>query len=438
MTGHSRLRWLYIFLILCLCLISELNSERTNFDTEIILPFILLCLFIFYLLSFYKKDYRFILSSFYQMYYYFGMIISSIVITSGSYMYEIQQQGWANGLPWIVVLFSVLCIESSYIGYRLVRFDFSVSHSNIIQKIFVITLISVTMLLSIYILLRYGSPLLHGVNRVKYWGLIAPSYLSPVRLLLVFSFYIGVMYFYFCRMKGKSVINMRLILLFHILMVPILLGEKVSIFIMLIFASLMVSSVYIDKNQADKLLRSVVFIVLSLIVMAALIYQEMGLGYDFVLKRIALQGQVLWSVLNEHKSNLIYGLLSESNFPMTIILDGRDFIERRYLPFNTYMLNQETGTSLSGFSPAIQILMFGFPLTVLICFLFFIILGVVQKIALLSIARFDFIRSFLLFLIYFLLISIWFIWNLNLLVPLCVFIMITLFSFSIYKRTENV
>lgn len=438
MKGKLNLRWFYVFIIFILCIIYILNSEKKNADTEIILPLLLLLFFLFYVFSFYKKDYRFILSSFYQMYYYLGMIISSVIITSGSYMYEIQQQGWANGLPWVAVSFSVLCIESSYIGYRCIKFKISVSHENIIQKLFVFFLISVATILSLYILMRYGSPLFHGVNRVKYWGLIAPSYLSPIRLLLVFSFYVGVLYFFYCKIKAKSLISIRLILLFHVLMVPILLGEKVSVFIMFIFSSLMVSSVWIHKDQANKLIKIVVLIVFMLVVIAAIVYQQMGLGHDFVFKRIALQGQVLWSVLNENNSNLIYGLLSESRYNITNLFNGRDFVAERYLPFNTYRLNQETGTSLSGFSPAIQILMFGVPLTVFICFCFFVVLGFVQKITLLSIAHFDFIRAFLLFIIYFFMISIWFVVNLNLLAPLCLFIISAFFSYSFYKRKENV
>lgn len=391
----------------------ELNHDNSKSITQPHLLAFGLLIFTTYCVKFYTDDYQFISSSFYQIFYYFGMLISAALISSGAYMYEIRQHGTANGTYWITIIFAVIGLESAHIGYKSQR---KTSHTNSqkrLNKLFLKYLIYGTLAASFLILLIYGSPLKQDVTRVNYWGAIAPSYLSPIRIFIFTSFILVVANFYQKKQANTNTTTATITIILYLAIAILLLGEKFTAAIFFIFTWLIVKSSISSQNEITSTFTKVIAILLIALAYVAFTYNNMGIGYEFIITRISLQGQVLWSTLNEDFETIAFGANLILNQSPSQILDIRDTIEQRYLPTTTYELNQDSGTSLSGFSPTIPILLLGLPLAGMAHAVFSFYLGRVQSRLMQSVRKHDHIAAFLKFTIYFFLISIWYVGNIN-------------------------
>lgn len=407
---NRRLLGIFLLAASLVLLFMELNTNNSN---PIAQPYFLtfgLVIFAAYCIKFYTDDYRFILSSFYQVFYYFGMLVSAALISSEAYMYEIGQYGTANGAFWLTIVFAVIGLESAYIGYKSQRKAIYTNFPKKLNKLFIKSLIYGTLVASFLILLTYGSPLNQDVTRVNYWGLVAPSYLSPIRILIFTSFLLAVVNYYQRRQVRGNTVLAKAIIMLYIVVAIFLLGEKFTAAIFFIFAWLIVKSSISSKIEFSNTFLKVFAILLVALTYVAFIYEGKGVGYDFIVTRVSLQGQVLWSALNEDLETIAFGanLIFNQGF-----FDVRDTVERRYLPTATYVLNQDTGTSLSGFFPAIPILLLGLPLAVVAHAIFSIYLGRVQAQLMQSVRSGDHVAAFLKFTIYFFLIAMWYVGNIN-------------------------
>jgi hypothetical protein len=107
-------------------------------------------------------------------------------------MFEVGEFGTANGTLWIALLLGTLAIHFQFIGFAraiesagLIRDRLSDSKS--LSFLFV----WLTLLISAAIIVMYGTPGAAGVNRILYWGNIAPAFLSPVRIAITLSIFVA-------------------------------------------------------------------------------------------------------------------------------------------------------------------------------------------------------------------------------------------------------
>lgn len=388
--------------------------------------------FIIYLITFYKDNYQFISSSFYQIFYYVAMLISATLISTGEYMYEIQMYGNSNGVFWVCISYAIFGFEFSYIGYK--KSIKNISRKKTISKnldtIASYTIIGLTLFISVFILFRYGSPLSYEVSRVKFWGEIAPSYLSFIRPLLILTFFLTVNLYFNYRTPQKNLLLHLSLVFIYVVFVFVLLGEKFSVLVMYASVWFLISSCYSTNIKAKKTYIKIALLSIFLLAYVGYIYEGMGLGYRFIYNRLVLQGQVLWSVLNENLSILTMGIQINCIPDCSEYIDGRNFIAYRYLPQYTYKIFQESGTSLSGFMPSLQILFLGIPISLISHFFLSFYLGFIQGRMISNVLNNQLLLSFFYFCLYFSIVIIWFVGNLNL-IKLVLFIYILIFIYRV-------
>lgn len=401
-------------------------------------------LFFAYIISLYRRMPELLAAMLWQFLYFAGMLVSSTIISLGGDMYEIQAVGFANGIFWVVLLFFLVSCESQVLGLIFSR-RVCVSRGVLLSRTFEFFVakffVYITLGLSFFILLRYGSPLLIGVNRIQYWGDVAPAYFSFVRVLVICTFFLISYFVVSSDGQRRGSIWYRLLLVLYIFLAFVLFGEKFSLFVFYIFAWLLLSSAVRGRREVRRTLRVMVFIFVFLLVNVGVVYELMGLGFEFIARRTPSEGQVLWSVLNENISVIGCGLYCSNTSGWTF-LRAREFIDGRYLPLGTYLLNQITGTSLTGYFPSWQVLAFGLPISVVFHFLVSVLFGFVQGSVVSAIRQKRLLQAFLFYIFYFFLIAFWYVGNFNLLPALLfVLFLIIVFNisfFSFAKMNKNV
>lgn len=393
----------------------------------------------FYVYLFYREDYQFILSSFYQFFYFFGMMISSMLVSSGFYMYEIQRYGVANGVFWLVLAFAVMSYEFSYLGYRLNARTVLVGGGNrpsLQNSFFITSVVYFVIFASAFILLRYGSPWSYELTRVQYWGEVAPGYLSFIRILLITSFLLVAANYLQVRGEGRKGYFQLLQIFLYIFFAVYLLGEKFSVLVMFAFMWLIAMVAHHDRGYVSHQFRRMVIFLMVALIGVGLVYEAMGLGYGFIMDRVALQAQVLWSVMEEGFLDIIFGVNPGCSFDCFFALDGRDFATQRYLPALTYELSIESGTTLSGLMPSIAILLHGLPTAIILHFIFSFVIGIYQRKTVLNISVSKYMVAYLSFVVYFFLLAVWYVGNFQLLIP-AVLVSLILLVFSSSKKLES-
>ena len=134
-------------------------------------------------------------------------------------------------------------------------------------------------------------------------------------------------------------------------------------------------------------------------------YRTSEYGGAFILTRIALQAQVLWSSLN---LNTFPFVPNESLVALGNFQSSADFISYKMLPTYLYEYYAENGTTLSGFMPGFYIIFFGyFGAAMLHAFLSFIA-GYITGILISAIRSKAFFTSFLWLKIYLGIIFSWY------------------------------
>jgi hypothetical protein len=411
-------------------LISEIARPRVVTDMADITAYCAAWLALaFYLMGSVRSAPKVMLSSLYQIYYFISVLAGTTFVAFGARMNELQQPGFANGAFWMLIICLIVTLEAIGLGYRLAerRQGFVPRAAPVTFQLFAsFAVVLAVTAVSFGILYLYGSPLTSGVNRILFWSVIAPPFLSPVRILIFLTFFM-VCCLAMAPGSRKVALTGRVFMLVYIFLGVVLLGEKASLFIIYLSAFLFVFAANAERIAISKIGFVLVVVGMVLGLLVAYTYETSGLGADFVFDRVALQAQIPWSILLE---------------PADVIVDGLGYLDRkleiatlreeisgRYLPASVLAAHSESGTSLTGFMPSWQILLFGVAGASVVLIAVSMFLGFVQF----QIVRYTregrLILSFTLFSAHFQMLSIWYVGNFNVAIILAFFVTILSFIF---------
>lgn len=385
-----------------------LNSDRNTQLLEYLIVPVTLVYVVYY---YYKYHAPFLFTSAMPLYYYIGMILSLLMVNNGVLMIEVDQYGSPNGSTLFMLSFFLYSIGVSHLAFNFTMRRGGGNYlpklsSQVVNKInlgFVLFVI----LLGFLIFALYLGPVLAGKNRVAFWESMSQTGLAFFPTLMIQSFYfMAYLYLYNKYDKNRQVLPIILLLCYLFLTVMVL-GQKFSAFIVYFTVFCSILPGFTDQLQIRK--KTLFLLLLSfiaIIIIVVLSYAAQGYDNEFIFTRIALQGQVLWSVINFD----FPGLVSENNscltncegFPSVI-----DYISYKYLPIATYLHYNSTGTTLSGFSPAAQLLTMGMMPTFILQTIVFLLLGFLQAKAILYNRDRNFVVGFLYFKISFSVFLIW-------------------------------
>lgn len=380
-------------------------------------------LFILLLILINIYNYKFLPSAFYTVFYWVSMLVSATMIECGAYMLEIGFNGTPNGTFWITLLFSTIALQFQFFGFHIFRRrtdamqDLFNKEAKYLANAILLTVISASFVI-VYI---YGTPSSSGVNRVLYWGSVAPSYLSPIRIAVTTSVFIAG----YIALKSKSIYIIIFFFLIYLYLGYGFLGEKFSIFIQYSFFIGAIFAAMLSKKDLKKAYILGILLFAGLIIGVIRIYVNSGVRADFIFDRITLQGQLLWSVLREDTYILWEGFLNQCNPDCAKLFDPRDLASQRYVIWSLYQARKATGTTLTGYVPAIPILYFGIPTSILLQAAIGFLLGLLQSRLIYAIENNTLMYSFFLAIIYYLSTSLWYVFNQNLIIPLFIMIFFT-------------
>jgi len=265
--------------------------------------------FILLVLLFIVQDFMFFVLAFYFLYGLSLSIMSNLIIESGAYMIEIQEQGFVTGSTLRQAFFSSLFIIGIYVVYLLNRHSlrFDKLRKLKISLWFHITffaVLTVLLLYSFWIILRYGSPLWLNIDRFKYWTLIAPdSTRYIVSLIPQLNALNGIIFVY-----GSFLVR-KLSLSFFLLSIIIIAlhGEKYSGLMMASYLFLLPTLLLFAQNNRKlsiyvsfKVLVKIGLVITVFLSLVLFHYSNSYGGIEPAIKhfmdRIALQGQIWWAI----------------------------------------------------------------------------------------------------------------------------------------------
>lgn len=351
------------------------------------------------------------LAIFYQSFYFTGMLLSAVLITAGLPMIEIGEVGTANGTFWALVIFLVCGTAASSMGFR-VKLPLDSGRRRlgaILERRFVIGLTVAVVATSILVLLLFSNPYSLGMDRVVYWDTVVPGHLSWVNSAVRQTVLFPILLFYMSE-SGSS--QRRLasgLIAAYLVITVVMLGEKASAFILYSAIWLLVLGAYRGRFGFDR--RMLILLVGGLGSIYALLSYNYGVaeyGDAFIITRIAMQAQVLWSVLNSFDFPFFSQVASECFWGCDAASGPADYVSLRYLPSYLYAIYSESGSTLSGFLPGLAILSFGFFGALILHILVSFVLGFIASRLLDQFRRHNLLYSFLLFKVYFAMILYWY------------------------------
>lgn len=366
-----------------------------------------------YLQRFYHEQRAVLLTGFYQLFSAVGMLASAALIANGVYMLEIRQFGTANGTFWVVLFYFVIGMEMSVLGFhrgRNLHFGpMARAISARLSKAITFAFIGLALLGAAVVFLRYGGPMLQGVDRVTFWDKIVPPQIAFVRTVLLQGFFFVAYYYLTNWRSGKNIITPIVIIILYIASTIVVLGEKLSAFVVYTAMWLAILAALYPRFRLRGIhVIAMIFAGAALIATVISFYLLSGASALFAIARIALQAQLLWSVLADTAlPNLTPGDIS-CFFGCDELHRGIDFISNRYLPQDVFSFYSRTGSQLSGFFPALSILTFGSLLTLGFHVIITYIIGILQYKIISSINEYGPVFGFLFFKLVTSLSLIWF------------------------------
>lgn len=408
---NKRLIWIFVLILLISVVfpIDYINQNTKNFPLLEIFGFFLLFL---YFRAMNRECPAFLYTSFYQIYSLGGIAISLLVVSFGTPMIEISKEGNANGAFWITLLFLILGLETGKLGYlssstktlvKTLRFNQELSEKA------AYTAATFVLIIGLYIFFVYGSPMTLSVSRVYFWQNIVSVNFSLYPSLLGQTFFLTIFIYLNRKSQLRDSKSALIFCALYILTTIIVAGEKFSTFIFYITAMLAIYAGLLGRiNLNFKLLLWVFAVAAAIFSLIVFNYLSAGLEATFVLYRIALQGQLVWSVVNEELAILISGNISSCYFGCGIYENGTDYISARYLRPGLWASYQETGSGLTGFMPSIPLLQFGLPIALILHMGISFLFGTLQRVLVKVISQRDIIVSLLLFKLYFGLLVLWY------------------------------
>lgn len=340
------------------------------------------------------------------------------------WMSEIQRFTYLTGSTTRILCCAYFLMLGSYICFTStssIRFIYS-SLSDSVNKFarqssLIIILSIIFLLLAVRVI--YGSPNDHGMDRFDYWEKVAPAWAGYCKFILQhLSMLMGVMY-----ATTKKRIYIYLIAMS--LAAQILVGDKFSgMYISVLF--FMIPVVIINGIDLWKKLFTTKIIVGSIVFVCIIIttsylsYYAISGGGDAIGKltnRIVLQSQMWWAVDADSSGNM----LSIQAILTNMLGFGADKTESgiRYLmyiiaPYNLWSIFMDRDVTFTMASPVNYIFFFGFPLSVLASFIFGIMMGFAFRIISDSLKSKDVFLSVMSAKLYYILISIYTMGDVNL------------------------
>ncbi|MCT4334441.1 hypothetical protein MU516_16405 [Paracoccus sp. YLB-12] len=367
-----------------------------------------------YLWVFLRDSQAVVMTSFFQIYYMLGMMLSAAIISFGTFMIEVGRFGTANGFFWVLLGYLVAGMEATRAGYNLagrLRFTNGMMRpSDGLNKALIWAFTGVVLLMALYVFLRTGGPILQGVDRVTFWKTLAPAGTKILPSLVTQSFFFAAFYFLWIKRSEKSAGLPILILVSYVLAGIFVLGEKFSLFINFLNAWLFIMPAFFDNVRLTW--RSVISgmsIIAVLLTYIAFTYMMKGSNADFVLVRAALQAQLLWSIFDNTDVIAVLPQNSACYLGCGPFQSGRDFISFTYLPTGLFYFYQEGGSTLSGFMPALSIMTMGSLLTLFLHLLISFTLGFVQRKTVITLGSGNLLLGFLSFKIHFAIVVTWYV-----------------------------
>lgn len=358
-----------------------------------------------YLWMLYQKRRAVLFTSFYQVFYWLGILASALVISTGAYMIEIEQTGTTNGTFWLALIFFVAGMEMTVIGYicaarpipglAVARFSAG------IQKFLIFAAVGVTLVVSAYVFIQHRGPILAGEDRVTFWSQfsfplsMAPSFITQ-------AFFFAAYYYLWQARRNERALLATLIVVGFILIGYFILGEKFSLYILYINTWLfLLAGLLPNFTIRGRAVLVAGAVCLGLFSVVGITYLRDGYGLGFILTRGALQAQLLWSVVEDGSAFRISPQNVACFFGCEDFWNGRDYISHRYLPPPLYEHYANMGNVLSGFNPALPLLTFGLAATGAIYLLASFILGWLQRKTVNAFSQENMIYGLLLFKIHF-------------------------------------
>lgn len=406
-------RWAPCLTVLVWATVSFFSERLGNGDWaawNYIIAFIILG---FYLVTLFRDHLAAALTSFYQIYYYLGMLVSAAVISSGTHMIEIDQLGTSNGFFWVLVIWFIAGMEATRVGY-----DFS-GHIHlgqgiarlapVISRIVIFAVVGGVLAMAAYVFLMTGGPLLQDIDRVTFWRTMAPQGTSLLPSLVNQTFFFAAFYFLWQRRLKEGLLLPTIVIAGYILTALLVLGQKFSIFIIFLHTALLLVPGFLPNIRIKTWhVLVVVSVFAAILIYVAFTYILANRSASFILTRIALQAQLLWSVFNDPNAAPLLPGEPACHLRCDGFISGMDYISKRYLPEIRYNHYSAGGTTLSGFMPALSFLTFGVVVSGLLHLAISVILGFVQRKLVDSCDSGSALYSFLLFKTQFSLVMIWF------------------------------
>lgn len=362
---------------------------------------------IIYTFRLFKEHPNFVATSFFIIFFYFGITISSYFIETGAFMIEIEERGSRENLIPLLSLFYLIGTEASLLGFKWInKINPTVAnYPKKIEKFISIIFITTGIILSLFIFTLYSSPIILGVERHTYWTKIVPEHWSIVKIIVIQGFFFVLA---LGHLKQIKKFNFKALMLSWVFITFFILGEKFTAFIY--YIAVLVFFWNPDKANLKiiTLANTRKTIVLSILLIASLLaaYKAIGQNYNFIFTRIALQGQLLWSVMSD--ANLLDFKFSKCFIGCAQFKDGADLLSYTFLPRARYEAYSEAGVNLSGFFPALQIYYFGLAAALLTHFIFSIFIGCTQCYLTIAIKNSSYIIGFAVLKIYTALLFFWY------------------------------
>jgi hypothetical protein len=411
-------------------LASEMSDRRVISDASDYLAYAAAWLaFAAYLLVVVRGSPKCLMSSLYQVYYFVSVMVGTTSVALGARMTEIKQAGFANGAFWMLLICVIVTLEAIRFGYQFAQKlngPTEKKPAGSLQIFVALALLGGVTAVSLAILYVYGSPLTSGVNRILFWSVIAPPFLSPIRILIFLTFFLACCLALTSKQRSL-VLAGRVFFLIYVALGVVLLGEKASLFIIYLSAFLFVLAAASEKIAISKIGFVIGSVAVAVIIYAAYTYETSGLGAEFVFARFALQAQIPWSVLLEPQEVIFDGLgILDRALDFTLL---REEISGRYLPASVLAAHSQSGTSLTGFMPSWQILFFGASGAIFLLIGMSMFLGYVQFHIVEHIRQGKLIMAFVLFSAHFQMLSIWYVGNFNVAIILAFFLIVMAFMY---------
>ncbi|MFB2594512.1 hypothetical protein ACEYYB_06645 [Paracoccus sp. p4-l81] len=355
-----------------------------------------------YLWIFLRNQQAVVLTSFFQIYSTLGMMLSAVIISTGTLMIEIGRVGTANGIFWVLMIYLVVGMEATRVGYYVAaRFRWGhgmLRPSETANRALIFLFVGVTLSIAAYVLVVAGGPVLRGVDRVTFWRQMAPPGSAVLPSLVSQTFFFMAFHYLFTRRTAGRMIVPNLILLGYLVTAVLVLGEKMTMFIVFLNVWFLVlpgvmGTVILRTGHLWLLLGALTI----LIGFTAINYLAEDREAGFVLVRAALQSQLLWSVFDEPGALSLWPSRADCLVGCWPFSSGREYITFRYLPVGLFYHYDKSGNALSGFMPALVILTLGMVLAMALHIVMSFLLGILQQKLIMALTRRNLVDGFLLF-----------------------------------------